>query len=101
MLVIRWSLIHYSKGKVLIPNISLVYKDGFIVLIVIFSFLAAKYPDPISTDRRRYLGVTMLTLTNSILLELQARGTVPQNIPPDITHGIFIWRVVVGSPAYQ
>lgn len=61
----------------------------------------AKYPDSVSTDRRRYLGVTMLTLTQSILLELQARGTAPQNIPSDVTHGIFIWRVVVGSPAYQ
>ncbi|XP_069168106.1 serine protease HTRA2, mitochondrial isoform X2 [Procambarus clarkii] len=52
-------------------------------------------------DRRRYLGVTMLTLTQSILLELQARGSAPQNVPPDVTHGIFIWRIVVGSPAYQ
>lgn len=53
------------------------------------------------SDRRRYLGVTMLTLTQSILLELQARGSAPQNVPADVTHGIFIWRIVIGSPAYQ
>lgn len=43
----------------------------------------------------------MLTLTESIIQELQARGSAPHNIPADINHGIFIWRVVVGSPSYQ
>ncbi|KAG7174433.1 serine protease HTRA2, mitochondrial-like [Homarus americanus] len=61
----------------------------------------AKYPESSYSDRRRYLGVTMLTLTQSILQELQARGSAPQNVPPNVTHGIFIWRVVVGSPSYQ
>lgn len=61
----------------------------------------AKYPETASSRRRRYLGVTMLTLTESIIQELQARGSAPHSIPAEIDHGIFIWRVVVGSPAYQ
>ncbi|KAK4319861.1 hypothetical protein Pmani_009247 [Petrolisthes manimaculis] len=61
----------------------------------------SKYPESRTPDRRRYLGITMLTLTQNILLELQARGNAPQTSPTSITHGIFIWRVVVGSPAYQ
>ncbi|XP_037796068.1 serine protease HTRA2, mitochondrial-like [Penaeus monodon] len=60
----------------------------------------AKYPKPSSTQRR-YLGVTMLTLTKSILQELQSRGGPMSSIPSDITQGVFIWKVVVGSPAYQ
>ncbi|XP_050695247.1 serine protease HTRA2, mitochondrial-like isoform X2 [Eriocheir sinensis] len=61
----------------------------------------AKYPEPQGPDRRRYLGITMLTLTPSIIQELQSRGSVPQHIPPDLAHGILIWKIVVGSPAYQ
>lgn len=60
----------------------------------------AKYPKP-STAQRRYLGVTMLTLTKSILQELQSRGGPMSSIPSDIAQGVFIWKVVVGSPAYQ
>ncbi|XP_068230477.1 serine protease HTRA2, mitochondrial isoform X1 [Palaemon carinicauda] len=61
----------------------------------------AKYPESSPSVRRRYIGVTMLTLTESIIQELQARGSAPHNIPADTNHGIFIWRIVVGSPAYQ
>lgn len=65
---------------------------------IVFS---AKYPEAQGPDRRRYLGITMLTLTQSIVQELQSRGSVPQHIPADLTHGILIWKIVVGSPAYQ
>ena len=64
-------------------------------------FFPAKYPESAPSARRRYLGVTMLTLNESIIQELQARGSAPHSIPADVTHGIFIWKVVVGSPAYQ
>ncbi|XP_055384791.1 serine protease HTRA2, mitochondrial [Condylostylus longicornis] len=47
---------------------------------------------------RRYVGITMLTLTNEILTELKHRSdTVPENI----THGVLVWKVIVGSPAHQ
>ncbi|XP_071441779.1 serine protease HTRA2, mitochondrial [Hetaerina americana] len=47
---------------------------------------------------RRFMGITMLSLTPDILSELQQRNHL---IPPDVTHGILIWKVVVGSPAYN
>ncbi|XP_046752747.1 serine protease HTRA2, mitochondrial isoform X2 [Diprion similis] len=50
----------------------------------------------IESTRRRYLGITMLTLTPDILYELQQRD---ENIPSDVRHGVLVWRVIVGSPA--
>ncbi|MPC09454.1 Serine protease HTRA2, mitochondrial [Portunus trituberculatus] len=61
----------------------------------------AKYPEAQGSDRRRYLGITMLTLTPSIMQELQSRGNMTNRFPPDLTHGILVWKIVVGSPAYQ
>ncbi|KAL7635632.1 UNVERIFIED_CONTAM: hypothetical protein RMT77_013449 [Armadillidium vulgare] len=53
--------------------------------------------------KRRYLGITMLTLTPEIIFQMQQRGPgyPAQQIPADLTHGILIWRIVVGSPAYN
>ncbi|XP_039993666.1 serine protease HTRA2, mitochondrial-like [Xiphias gladius] len=45
--------------------------------------------------KRRYIGVMMLTLTPSIIAELKLRD--PSF--PDVTHGILIHRVIMGSPA--
>ncbi|NP_001082916.2 uncharacterized protein LOC100000024 [Danio rerio] len=45
--------------------------------------------------KRRYIGVMMLTLTPSIIEELRMRD--PSF--PDISHGVLIHRVIVGSPA--
>lgn len=45
--------------------------------------------------KRRYIGVMMLTLTPSIIAELKLRD--PSF--PDVTYGIMIHRVIVGSPA--
>merc|ERR1739838_230946 len=58
----------------------------------------AKFPDSKSGSRRRYLGITMLSLTPEILMEMQTRSGGP-HIPTDTTHGVMVWRVVVGSPA--
>ncbi|KAK9533693.1 hypothetical protein VZT92_008796 [Zoarces viviparus] len=48
-----------------------------------------------SETKRRYIGVMMLTLTSSIIAELKLRDSSF----PDVTHGILIHRVILGSPA--
>ncbi|KAG5265486.1 hypothetical protein AALO_G00243020 [Alosa alosa] len=50
-----------------------------------------------SGGKRRYIGVMMLTLTPSIISELKMRD--PSF--PDVTHGILIHRVIIGSPAHR
>lgn len=52
-----------------------------------------------SPSRRAYLGITMLSLTKDIITELQSRAASP--LPPDLVHGVLVWRVVIGSPAYH
>ncbi|XP_010566758.1 PREDICTED: serine protease HTRA2, mitochondrial isoform X2 [Haliaeetus leucocephalus] len=47
--------------------------------------------------KRRYIGVMMLTLTPSILAELKLRD--PSF--PDVSHGVLIHKVIIGSPAHQ
>ncbi|XP_047513007.1 serine protease HTRA2, mitochondrial isoform X2 [Pieris napi] len=47
---------------------------------------------------RRYLGITMLSLTPNILMELRMRNP---EMPTDIDHGILVWKVIIGSPAYN
>lgn len=48
-----------------------------------------------SPNKRRYIGVMMLTLTPSIIAELKMRDYSF----PDVTHGILIHRIITGSPA--
>ncbi|XP_053702051.1 serine protease HTRA2, mitochondrial-like [Synchiropus splendidus] len=50
-----------------------------------------------SDTRQRYIGITMLTLTPSIIAELKLRDPTF----PDVTHGILIHRVHKGSPAHR
>ncbi|XP_053669391.1 serine protease HTRA2, mitochondrial [Anopheles marshallii] len=47
---------------------------------------------------RRYIGITMLTLTPEILRELQQRN---HNFPPFVRGGVLVWKVIQGSPAYN
>lgn len=47
---------------------------------------------------KRYMGITMLTLTPDILFELKSRS---QNMPNNLTHGVLVWKVIVGSPAHR
>lgn len=47
---------------------------------------------------KRYLGITMLSLTPNILMELRMRNP---EMPSNIEHGILVWKVIVGSPAYN
>uniref|UniRef100_F6V4T4 Serine protease HTRA2, mitochondrial n=1 Tax=Monodelphis domestica TaxID=13616 RepID=F6V4T4_MONDO len=50
-----------------------------------------------SESKRRYIGVMMLTLTPSILAELQLR----EPSFPDVQHGVLIHKVILGSPAHR
>ncbi|XP_035212286.1 serine protease HTRA2, mitochondrial-like [Stegodyphus dumicola] len=52
---------------------------------------------PAVTIRPKYLGITMLTLTPSIVQELQERNSEF----PDVQHGVMVWRVMLGSPSYE
>ena len=47
---------------------------------------------------RRYMGITMVTLTPQLLLEMQQRNVI---LAPDIAHGVLVVKVVIGSPAYK
>uniref|UniRef100_A0A182K9C3 Serine protease HTRA2, mitochondrial n=1 Tax=Anopheles christyi TaxID=43041 RepID=A0A182K9C3_9DIPT len=47
---------------------------------------------------RRYIGITMLTLTPDILHELQQRN---QNFPRTVRGGVLVWKVIQGSPAHS
>ncbi|TMW41290.1 hypothetical protein DOY81_013630 [Sarcophaga bullata] len=46
---------------------------------------------------KRYMGITMLTLTKDILNELKNRS---ESLPPNLTHGVLVWKVILGSPAH-
>ncbi|GBP10436.1 Serine protease HTRA2, mitochondrial [Eumeta japonica] len=50
-----------------------------------------------SQQAKRYMGITMLTLTNEILNELKNRS---QSLPTNLTHGVLVWKVIIGSPAH-
>lgn len=47
---------------------------------------------------RRYMGITMLTLTPAIINELRQRNQV---VPPDVQSGVLVWKVIMGSPAHM
>ncbi|XP_013183248.1 uncharacterized protein LOC106129280 [Amyelois transitella] len=59
-------------------------------------FLAKRKTKPPQVSRR-YLGITMLSLSPNILMELRMRNP---EMPTDIKHGILVWKVIIGSPAY-
>nr|CAD7439673.1 unnamed protein product [Timema bartmani] len=53
-------------------------------------------PGSAAATKRRYMGITMLTLTPQIISEILARHKLPEGV----THGVLVWKVVVASPAY-
>uniref|UniRef100_A0A8C9V2I2 Serine protease HTRA2, mitochondrial n=1 Tax=Scleropages formosus TaxID=113540 RepID=A0A8C9V2I2_SCLFO len=48
-----------------------------------------------TATKQRYIGVMMLTLTPSIIKQLRMRDPTF----PDVTHGVLIHRIIIGSPA--
>lgn len=49
-----------------------------------------------SQSSKRYMGITMLTLTTDILNELRMRS---DHFPANLKHGVLVWKVVLRSPA--
>nr|CAD7424390.1 unnamed protein product [Timema monikensis] len=49
-----------------------------------------------TATKRKYMGITMLTLTPQIISEIIARHKLPEGV----THGVLVWKVVPASPAY-
>lgn len=47
--------------------------------------------------KKRYIGVTMFSLTPDLIFELQQKLV---GIPHDIKNGVFICQVIADSPAY-
>uniref|UniRef100_A0A0B6ZXA3 PDZ domain-containing protein n=1 Tax=Arion vulgaris TaxID=1028688 RepID=A0A0B6ZXA3_9EUPU len=48
--------------------------------------------------KRRYMGITMLTLTENVMRDLKSNIKMPNF--PDIDGGVFVYKVIPGSPAY-
>ncbi|XP_055697006.1 serine protease HTRA2, mitochondrial-like [Phlebotomus papatasi] len=46
---------------------------------------------------RRYMGITMISITPDILQELRHRS---HPVPNHITSGVLVWKVILGSPAH-
>lgn len=47
---------------------------------------------------RRYMGITMLTLSDDIIHELRQKS---HPIPNSVTNGVLVWKVILGSPAHK
>ncbi|KAK2710280.1 hypothetical protein QYM36_013807 [Artemia franciscana] len=62
------------------------------------SWFGTKKKQDVSLSKGRYMGVTMLPLSPQLMHELQVRGS---DLAADVTHGVLIWKVVVGSPAHR
>ncbi|KAK9871435.1 hypothetical protein WA026_012810 [Henosepilachna vigintioctopunctata] len=52
----------------------------------------------VNQNKRRYMGITMVTLSPQIILELQMRNN---HIPRNIQSGVLVWKVIYGSPAHS
>ncbi|GBN31408.1 Serine protease HTRA2, mitochondrial [Araneus ventricosus] len=50
-----------------------------------------------SDKKQKYLGITMLTLTPTVIQELQERN--PDF--PNVSHGVMVWRVMLNSPSFE
>ncbi|XP_005103747.1 serine protease HTRA2, mitochondrial [Aplysia californica] len=48
--------------------------------------------------KRRFIGITMLTLTESVMRDLKNNVRVPSF--PDVDGGVFVYKVIPGSPAH-
>ncbi|KAK7010302.1 serine protease HTRA2 mitochondrial [Biomphalaria glabrata] len=48
--------------------------------------------------KRRYMGITMLTLTENVMRDLKNNIKMPNF--PDVDGGVFVYKVIPGSPAH-
>lgn len=48
--------------------------------------------------KRKFMGITMLTLTPQIIHEMQQRN---EPVPPTVRKGVLVWKVIIGSPAFK
>lgn len=46
---------------------------------------------------RRFVGITMVTLTDDMLKELRQPNF---SMPADLKNGVLVWRIFLGSPAH-
>ncbi len=44
------------------------------------------------------MGITMLTLTPDIIMELKTRH---EGFFPELDHGVLVHKIILGSPAYK
>lgn len=51
---------------------------------------------PSTVAKKKYLGITMLSLNPSLVLELQQRN----HDFPLVENGVLVWKVIIGSPAH-
>ncbi|KAH9495471.1 Serine protease htra2, mitochondrial [Bulinus truncatus] len=49
--------------------------------------------------KRRYMGITMLTLTENVMRDLKNNIKMPNF--PDVDGGVFVYKVIPGSPAHM
>lgn len=73
----------------------------FFLLDYVKQFLATSTggkSSPIDNAKKRYMGITMLTLTPEIIHEMHQRE---QHVPRNIQHGVLVWKVMLGSPAHN
>ncbi|KAG5671398.1 hypothetical protein PVAND_001596 [Polypedilum vanderplanki] len=73
------------------------YAKNFLKLAEERIKVGKKLPESEDLKKRKYIGITMLSLTEDIIRELKQRGS---SIPEDIQHGILVWKVIQGSPAH-
>ncbi|KAF5300830.1 hypothetical protein FQA39_LY10952 [Lamprigera yunnana] len=52
----------------------------------------------IQNATKKYMGITMLTLTPQIIHEMYQRD---QYIPSSVRHGVLVYKVIIGSPAHS
>jgi len=58
---------------------------------------SSRSSSPTSRGNRRYIGITMASVTDQILHQLRLNPQV--DLPNSLTHGIIVFRLVVDSPA--
>ncbi|XP_077296597.1 HTRA2-related serine protease [Arctopsyche grandis] len=59
-------------------------------------FLSRRLGKP-TTLGRKYLGITMLSLTPNILKTLKQKNP---KLSTEVSHGVLVWKVIIGSPAH-